>query len=69
MLSPLVTQSYTDAYNNTVVGDTVWANAANYESATYMGLTGTVQYGFSGATGHQGRDNLGLNLNYENGPL
>ncbi|MEM5311879.1 porin [Paraburkholderia sp. JHI869] len=69
VFSPLVVQSYTAAYNNTVVGDTVWANVASYESADYMGLTGTVQYGFSGTTGHQGRDNLGLNLNYEHGPL
>lgn len=69
VFSPLVVQSYTAAYNNTVVGDTVWANVASYESATYMGLTGTVQYGVSAASGHQGHDNLGLNLNYENGPL
>ncbi|RQR22976.1 porin [Burkholderia sp. Bp9143] len=69
VFSPLVVQSYTAAYNNTVVGDTVWANVASYETASYRGLTGTVQYGLSGTTGHQGRDNLGLSLNYENGPL
>ncbi|KVW89306.1 porin [Burkholderia cepacia] len=69
VFSPLVVQSYTTAYNNTVVGDTVWANAASYETASYMGLTGTVQYAVSGTTAHPGKDNLGLNLNYENGPL
>lgn len=69
VFSPLVVQSYTAAYNNTVVGDTVWDNVASYESASYRGLTGTVQYGVSGASGHQGKDNLGLHLNYENGPL
>lgn len=69
VFSPLVVQSYTTAYNNTVVGDTVWSNVASYETATYRGLTGTVQYGISGTTGQQGKDNLGLNLNYENGPL
>ncbi|CAE6737298.1 porin [Paraburkholderia aspalathi] len=69
VFSPLVVQSYTAAYNNTVIGDTVWANVATYASPSYKGLTGVVQYGISSTTGHQGHDNLGLHLNYENGPL
>ena len=69
VFSPLVVQSYTAAYNNTVVGDTVWSNVASSESAPFVGVTGTVQYGVSGTPGSQGNDNLGLHLNYENGPL
>jgi predicted porin len=69
VFSPLVVQSYTAAYSNTVIGDTVWANVATYASPSYKGLSGVVQYGFSSTTGHQGHDNLGLHLNYENGPL
>ncbi|TKC88752.1 porin [Trinickia terrae] len=69
VFSPLIVQSYTAAYNNTVIGDTVWDNVVGYFSPSFHGLTGAVQYAVSGVTGHQGRDNLGLDLNYENGPL
>ncbi|QDQ80487.1 porin [Paraburkholderia megapolitana] len=69
VFAPLVVQSYTASYNNTVAGDTVWANVASYETAPYKGITGTVQYGASGMAGDQGHDNVALNLNYDNGPL
>lgn len=69
VFSPLVVQSYTTTYNNTVIGDTVWANVISYFSPSFKGLTGAVQYGVSSVTGNQSRDNLGLHLNYENGPL
>jgi len=69
VFSPLIVQSYTASYNNTEIGDTVWDNAVEYVSPNYGGLTGTVIYGVSSTTGHQGRDNLGLHLNYSNGPL
>lgn len=69
VFSPLVVQSYTAAYNNTVIGDTVWDNVIGYYSPSFHGLTGAVQYSVSGVTGQQGRDNLGLHLNYENGPV
>lgn len=69
VFSPLVVQSYTASYNNTVIGDTVWDNVVGYYSPSFHGLTGAVQYGFSSITGEQGHDNLGLHLNYENGPL
>jgi predicted porin len=69
VFSPLVVQSYTTAYNNTVIGDTVWSNVVGYFSPSYHGVTATVQYSVSSITGHQGRDNLGIHLNYENGPF
>jgi predicted porin len=69
VFSPLIVQSYTASYNNTQIGDTVWQNAVEYVSPSYGGLTGTVIYGVSSATGHQGRDNLGLHLTYVNGPV
>jgi predicted porin len=69
VFSPLIVQSYTASYNNTVIGDTVWQNAAEYVSPSFNGLTGTVIYGFSGTPGQQGRDNLGLHLTYVKGPV
>jgi predicted porin len=69
VFSPLIVQSYTATYNNTEIGDTVWQNAVEYVSPNYRGLVGTVIYSVSGTVGHQGRDNIGLHLNYANGPL
>ncbi|MGH8780241.1 porin [Paraburkholderia sp.] len=69
VFSPLIVQSYTATYNNTVIGDTVWQNAVEYVTPNTGGLTGTVIYSVSSTTGHQGRDNLGLHLTYRNGPL
>ncbi|MBT2792387.1 porin [Paraburkholderia strydomiana] len=69
VFSPLIVQSYTASYNNTVIGDTVWQNAIEYVSPNYGGLTGTAIYSVSSTTGHQGRDNVGLHLTYANGPL
>ncbi|GLU35035.1 porin [Trinickia caryophylli] len=69
VFSPLIVQSYTASYNNTEIGDTVWRNAVEYVSPRYLGLTGTVMYGVSSTTGHQGHDNVGIHLNYANGPF
>jgi len=69
VFSPLIVQSYTASYNNTEIGDTVWDNAVEYVSPNYGGFTGTAIYGVSSTVGEQGRDNLGLHLTYENGPL
>ena len=69
VFSPLIVQSRTATYDNTVIGDTVWANVVRYISPVYAGLTGSVSYGVSSVAGHQGRDNVGLSLNYRNGPL
>nr|WP_240655587.1 porin [Paraburkholderia phosphatilytica] len=69
VFSPLIVQSYTSSYSNTVIGDTVWENAAEYVSPTWGGLTGTVIYGVSSTTGQQGKDDLGLHLTYVNGPF
>ena len=69
VFSPLIVQSYTASYNNTQIGDTVWANAVEYVSPNYGGLTGTAIYGVSSTTGQQGKDNIGLHLTYVSGPL
>jgi predicted porin len=50
VFSPLIVQSYTASYNNTQIGDTVWANAVEYVSPNYGGLTGTAIYGVSSTT-------------------
>ncbi|NIF76245.1 porin [Paraburkholderia sp. Cy-641] len=69
VFSPLVVQSYVAGYNGQVIGDTVWGNTLGYYSPSFYGLTGVVQYSVSSATGQQGRDNLGLHLVYEHGPV
>lgn len=69
VFSPLVTQSYVAGYGGTVIGDTVWDNVIGYYSPQFHGLSGVAQYSLSGVTGHQGRDNLGLHLRYDNGPI
>ncbi|HEX7933294.1 MAG TPA: porin [Paraburkholderia sp.] len=69
VFSPLIVQSYTASYSNTVIGDTVWQNAIEYVSPNYGGLTGTAIYSVSSTTGHQGRDNVGLHLTYAKGPF
>jgi predicted porin len=68
VFSPLVVQSFTATYGSAILGDSVWNNTAEYATKSYGGLTGTVIYGVSSATGHQGADNLGLHLTYQNGP-
>lgn len=69
VFSPLIVQSYVAGYNGTELGDTVWDNAIGYFSPSIGGFSGAVQYSVSGMTGHQGRDNLGLHLDYHAGPL
>ncbi|MGI4856281.1 MAG: porin [Janthinobacterium lividum] len=69
VFSPLIVQSYVASYGNTEIGDTVWQNAVEYVSPTYGGLTATAIYGVSTTTGRQGRDNIGLHLNYTQGPF
>ena len=69
VFSPLIVQSYTASYNNTEIGDTVWKNAVEYVSPSFNGLTGTVIYGISDTTDHQGKDNVGLHLTYVRGPV
>jgi predicted porin len=69
VFSPLIVQSYVAGYNGQVIGDTVWGNTLGYYSPSFYGLTGVVQYSVSSVTGRQGRDNLGLHLVYDHGPL
>jgi predicted porin len=69
VFSPLIVQSYVAGYNGQVIGDTVWSSTLGYYSPSLYGFTGVVQYSVSSVTGHQGRDNLGLHLVYEQGPL
>ncbi|NIF53042.1 porin [Burkholderia sp. Ax-1724] len=69
VFSPLVVQSYVAGYNGQVIGDTVWGNTLGYYSPSFYGLTGVVQYSVSSVAGQQGRDNLGLHLVYEHGPV
>jgi predicted porin len=68
VFSPLVVQSFTATYGSAILGDTVWNNSVEYATQNYHGLTGTVIYGVSSVTGHQGADNLGLHLTYQSGP-
>jgi predicted porin len=67
--SPLVVQSLVPAFNNTIIGDTVWNNTIQYTSPNLSGLTATVIYGLGEVAGQAGVANLGLHARYGNGPF
>src|SRR5262249_56738663 len=60
VFSPLIVQSYTAAFSNTEIGDTVWRNALEYVSPNFSGLTAAVIYGVSVTTLQQAHGHLGL---------
>jgi predicted porin len=69
VFSPIVVQSFVPAYNGVLIGDTVWDNAVQYSSPSLYGLVATGIYGVGGVAGQPGIANIGLHLNYSNGPF
>jgi len=69
VFSPIVLQTFVATFNNTVIGDTVWDNAAQYQTPNLAGLTASAIYGFGGVAGANGIANLGLHAKYVNGPF
>lgn len=69
VFSPIVVQTFVPSFNNTVIGDTVWNNAAQYETPNMSGLTASAIYGFGGVAGENGVANVGLHAKYAHGPF
>ncbi|MFM0342185.1 porin [Paraburkholderia fungorum] len=69
VFSPLVLQTFVATYGGSIIGDTVWNNAAQYTTPTYKGLGATVIYGMGGVAGSPGVGNLGVHLAYVNNGL
>jgi predicted porin len=67
--SPLVLQSLIPAFNNTIIGDSVWNNTIEYTSPDLFGLTATAIYGPGEVAGKAGVANLGVHARYINGAL
>jgi predicted porin len=72
--SPLLLQMAVPLFNasrwtNSVQGDTGWSNELIYTSPDIGGLTTNVHYQFGEVAGNTGRNNVGINALYFNGPL
>src|SRR5258706_2252164 len=69
VFSPIVVQTFVATFNNTVIGDTVWDNAVQYQTPSLGGFTATGIYGVGGVAGRTGVANIGLHGRYVNGPF
>jgi predicted porin len=69
VFSPLVVQSYVAAFNNTIIGDTVWNNAIQYVAPPVGDLSATAIYAPGEVTSNSSVRNYGLHLRYKHGPL
>jgi len=69
VFSPIVVQTFVPTFNNTVIGDTVWNNAAQYRTPDLGGFTASAIYGFGGVAGENGVANVGLHAKYVHGPF
>lgn len=67
--SPLVVQSFIPAFNNAVLGDSVWNNTVQYSTPSFGGLVGTLDYAPGETAGRSGVANTGVHLRYDAGPL
>nr|WP_314543429.1 porin [uncultured Massilia sp.] len=69
MFSPLVVQSYMPAFNNTVIGDTVWSNVIQYAAPDVHGLGTTLVLATGEAEGASTIGRAGIHLRYRRGAL
>jgi predicted porin len=72
--SPLVLHMHVPLFNatgwsNSVVGDTGWSNEILYTTPSMGGVTANLHYQFGNTAGAPGKNNVGGNLLYFNGPL
>jgi predicted porin len=56
-------------WTNSVAGDTGWSNSIRYVTPNFNGLTANLHYQFGEVAGNNGRNNIGINALYFNGPL
>ena len=69
VFSPIVVQTFIPTFNNTTIGDSVWNNAAQYQTPNLAGFTASAIYGFGGVPGQNGVANIGLHARYTHGPF
>jgi predicted porin len=69
VFSPLVLQTFVAPYGGTIIGDTVWNNAIQYQTPVIGGVTATVIHGLGERAGESGFNNTGLHVRYVRGPL
>jgi predicted porin len=72
--SPLVLQTQVPLFNATgfassIAGDTGWSNEIMYTTPSFGGLTANLHYQFGEVAGNTGKNNVGANVLYFNGPL
>lgn len=72
--APLILQADVPLFNasgwtNSVAGDTGWSNSIRYTTPNFGGLTANLHYQFGEVAGNNGRNNIGINALYFNGPL
>lgn len=70
-LSPLVLHKAvpTAAWTDSFAGDTGWSNQIRYATPSFGGLTANLSYQLGEDAGNIGKNNIGANLLYFNGPL
>ncbi|MNR90981.1 Outer membrane porin protein 32 precursor [compost metagenome] len=73
-LSPLMLHTDVPLFNasgwsNSVAGDTGWSNEIIYTTPNIGGLKANFHYQFGEVAGQNGKNNVGANLLYSNGPL
>ncbi|MGV3654083.1 MAG: porin [Noviherbaspirillum sp.] len=70
-LSPLVLHKAvpTAAWADSFAGDTGWSNQIRYSTPSFGGLTANLSYQLGEDAGNIGKNNVGANVLYFNGPL
>ncbi len=66
---PLLNPDFSTRFASSVAGDTGWSNQIKYTTPSFGGLTANLHYQFGEAAGNNGKNNVGANLLYFNGPL
>lgn len=72
--SPLILHMNVGLFNgsgwsNAIAGDTGWSNQIKYTTPSFGGLTANLHYQFGEAADDSGKNNIGANLLYFNGPI
>ncbi|MGE5648939.1 porin [Noviherbaspirillum sp. UKPF54] len=66
---PLFNADFSKRFAASVAGDTGWSNQIKYTTPSFGGLTANLHYQFGEAAGNNGKNNVGANVLYFNGPL
>jgi predicted porin len=66
---PVLNADFSTRWANTMASDTGWSNSIRYVTPSFGGLTANLHYQFGEVAGDNGKNNVGMNLLYFNGPL